>query len=913
MNFKTTILPLILLGVFLPNRLWATHNRAGEITYEQISDLSIRVTIVTYTRIRGAEVDRPQLGIYWGDGKLDSLRRVNGSIGQGEELANNVKKNIYIGEHTYPGPGTYTLLTLDPNRTAGILNVDPPNSVNVPFALQTTFTLLSTQFQGYNSSPQLLQPPIDYACLNERFIHNPNAFDPDGDSLAYELIVPLAGPDMEVPNYKFPNEISPGPENLIDLNEVTGDFIWNAPQRVGEYNIAIKIFEYREGVLINTTIRDMQIFVQDCNNQPPEIETSADLCVIAGDTVRIPVLVTDPNNAPPKINKVQLTALGGPFIQDISPAYMEGPAGYVDQPLRATFVWPTLCDHVSNRDYTVVFRAVDNDLDTTGLANLKSVRIRVIAPAPQDLNIEPQSSGLLLSWEKPYACDLTFKDYFRGFSIWRKLNSATFSPDTCSPGLEGLGYTQIGFDVLTMENGRYVFLDQDLEKGKTYCYRIQAEFAQLSNGGYTFNRTPSLPSEEVCAQLVRDVPFILNVSVENTDPSQGEIFLRWTKPVGADLDTIAHPGPYAFDLLRADGIGGTNFSLVNRWTSPFLGSFKDTIWQDQNLNTTQAYTYKILFYTQGTSISYGESQPASSVFLQVVGKDKSNELTWTYHVPWSNYQYVVYKMQGQTFDSLTTVTGQSFIDQDDISNGENYCYVVRSLGTYGIVGFPPVLSNYSQVACAVPFDSIAPCPPQVSVENLCSQALPSTPADEFVNTLTWQVPLSGCDRERDFAAFRIYYAANKTSDFALVGEVPASGKAEFKHKPETGIAGCYAVTSVDSAGNESEFSVIQCVDNCPDFLLPNAFTPNGDGHNDLYIPITYRFITHIEMKIFNRWGGLVFETTDPQINWDGTGLNGGDLAEGVYYYTCRVFDTATSTNPDKTEELTGYIHLIRGE
>ena len=69
MNFKTTILPLILLGVFLPNRLWATHNRAGEITYEQISDLSIRVTIVTYTRIRGAEVDRPQLGIYWGDGK----------------------------------------------------------------------------------------------------------------------------------------------------------------------------------------------------------------------------------------------------------------------------------------------------------------------------------------------------------------------------------------------------------------------------------------------------------------------------------------------------------------------------------------------------------------------------------------------------------------------------------------------------------------------------------------------------------------------------------------------------------------------------------------------------------------------------------------------------------------------------
>ena len=896
-----------------PGRLWATHNRAGEITYEQIGDLTIRVTIVTYTRIQGAEVDRQQLGLYWGDGQVDSLPRINGPLARGEELLNNVKKNIYIGEHTYPGPATYTLVTLDPNRTAGILNVDPPNSVNVPFALETTFTLLSTQFQGYNSSPRLLQPPIDYACLSERFIHNPNAFDPDGDSLAYELIVPLQGPDMEVPNYKFPNEISPGPENQIDINEITGDFIWNAPQRVGEYNIAIKIYEYREGILINTTVRDMQIFVQDCNNQPPEIETITDLCVIAGDTVRIPVRVTDPNNANPNLDRVQLTALGGPFEQDLSPAYIEGPAGYVDQPLNATLVWPTLCDHVSNRDYTVVFRAVDDDLDTTGLANLKSVRIRVIAPAPQDLQIEPQSGGLLLSWEKPYACDLTIEDYFRGFSIWRKLNSATFAPDTCNPGLAGRGYTQIGYDVLTMDNGRYVFLDQDLEKGKTYCYRIQAEFARLSNGGYTFNRTPSLPSEEVCAQLVRDVPFILNVSVENTDPQQGQMYVRWTKPVATDLDTIIHPGPYTFELMRADGISGSNYSLVQRWSTPFLGSFRDTIWMDSSLNTTLPYTYKIVFYTGGNAMAFGESQPASSVYLSVTGKDKSNLLMWDFSVPWSNYQYVIYKQFGQTFDSLTTVSGRSYTDMDQIENGQDYCYVVKAQGTYGIPGFPPVLDNYSQIQCAVPFDSIAPCPPQVSVDNICSQALPSTPAEQFINTLTWQVPLSGCDRERDFASYRIYFAASKTGSFELVGEVSAAGKLEFKHKPESGIAGCYAVTSLDSAGNESEFSTIQCVDNCPDFLLPNTFTPNGDGHNDLYMPITYRFITRIEMRIFNRWGGLVFETTDPQINWDGTSTSGKTLAEGVYYYTCKVFDTATATNPDNSELLTGYIHLIRGD
>ena len=80
------------------------------------------------------------------------------------------------------------------------------------------------------------------------------------------------------------------------------------------------------------------------------------------------------------------------------------------------------------------------------------------------------------------------------------------------------------------------------------------------------------------------------------------------------------------------------------------------------------------------------------------------------------------------------------------------------------------------------------------------------------------------------------------------------------------------------------------MDNCPRYELPNAFTPNSDGDNDVFIPYPYCFIDRIEIQIFNRWGELVFQSMDPNINWDGTNQAGDDLPVGTYYYKCRVFE-----------------------
>ncbi|HLT94038.1 MAG TPA: hypothetical protein VKZ56_05725, partial [Membranihabitans sp.] len=178
------VLVMVLISTHL---LLATHNRAGEITYEQIGDLTIRITITTYTKT-SSHVDRDSLIVYWGDGTVETIARTNG---KGVPLGNDIKKNIYIKEHTYPGRGTYTIGMTDPNRIGGILNVNYPNSIRVKFHIATTFTFLNPQFQGENNSAILLQPPMDVGCVGKTFVHNPNAFDPDGDSLAYEWVIPL--------------------------------------------------------------------------------------------------------------------------------------------------------------------------------------------------------------------------------------------------------------------------------------------------------------------------------------------------------------------------------------------------------------------------------------------------------------------------------------------------------------------------------------------------------------------------------------------------------------------------------------------------------------------------------------------------------------------------------------------------
>ncbi len=889
--------------------IWATHNRAGEINIEQIGDLTIRATITTYTKTSSVQADRDSLTFIWGDGTESTVIRSNGN-GNGTPLENDVKFNIYVAEHTYPGIGTYVIAMEDPNRNGGVLNVNFPNSDNIPFYIQTEYSFFNPQFQGRNNTPRLLQPPVDIGFVGQPFIHNPNAFDQEGDSLAYELTVPLQTVGTEVPNYQFPDQIGAGPDNILELDPVTGDLTWDAPQQAGEYNIAILIKEFREGVLISTTTRDMQIRIEPDNNQPPVITTIDEICVVAGETISFDISATDPDVG----DRLKLTALGGPFEFDFAPAIFEASPFFVNQPAQGRFEWTPPCEAISDQYYSVVFKAEDDffkELDTFGLADLKTVRIKVVGPAPEDVQIEVSETAVFIDWENPYFCENVANDYFQGFSIWRREGSNQFPVDTCETGLNGKGYTRIAFDWKGIENGRYAYTDDTVEKGRNYCYRILAEFAQQSAGGNPFNFVESLASREVCIQLDKDIPFMTKVSVQSTDANSGAILVEWTKPFADDLDTLANLGPYRYELQRDAGNG---FSTIADFSSPFFATANDTTFLDTNLNTqAQAYTYRVNFYVNNDTEPLGTTSTAQSIFLNIASTDRKNILTWAENVPWDNFEYTIYRKDDSTgiFDSIGITNAQPYEDLG-LDNEQEYCYYIRTTGTYGIEGVPEPLLNLSQESCGVPIDTVPPCPPVLEVSNDCPIATDQTLAEAISNFLSWTNPNETCGDEAA-TGYNVYYTPREGGDFEIIETLTAAELTNLEHQPSfTNAAGCYAVTAFDNKGNESLLSNIVCVDNCPIYTLPNVFTPNGDGANELFVPISNRYVESINLQIFNRWGGLVYETTDPNIGWDGTDLNGNALDEGVYFYACDVFENRLAGTQQISEQLSGYVHIVRG-
>lgn len=237
--------------------LLATHNRTGYIRYEQTGPLTVKAEIITYTRASSLPADRDRLTFNWGDNTVEELLRANDG---GQNLEEDFQYNIYSGTHTYASAGEYILSMTDPNRNSGILNINPPNSQQIPFHLQATIKLVDTN-GGLNKSPTILSPPLDLIYSGQLFTYNPNLFDVDGDSTAYELITPLQGINEPVPNYFQPNEIGPSGNSMFSLNELTGDLVWDTPEIVGIYNIAIRIKSYRNEELIDQFVLDMELTV----------------------------------------------------------------------------------------------------------------------------------------------------------------------------------------------------------------------------------------------------------------------------------------------------------------------------------------------------------------------------------------------------------------------------------------------------------------------------------------------------------------------------------------------------------------------------------------------------------------------------------------------------------------------------
>lgn len=177
-----------------------------------------------------------------------------------------IQQYIYSGVYTFPleCPDwiiSYTLCC----RNNAITNLQSPGNYNIYAEAR-----LNNTNNFCNNSPIFTTRPVPFVCGNQLFNYNHGAVDIDGDSLVYRLINPKDGPTANIPHRPSFSATNPlTTTGGFNFNTSTGQMTFT-PSANQQAVVTVIVEEYRNGVLIGSTIRDMQLVViGNCNNNPP--------------------------------------------------------------------------------------------------------------------------------------------------------------------------------------------------------------------------------------------------------------------------------------------------------------------------------------------------------------------------------------------------------------------------------------------------------------------------------------------------------------------------------------------------------------------------------------------------------------------------------------------------------------------
>ena len=298
------LLLFILLFIGLNKVAIAAHLKGGWIQYEYLGSgdstnttSTYRITVRQYLLCSSGknQIDqRIYLGIFdGGDNSLvkyvaiDSVN--NGSIMLQKEYINpciNPKPTVcylinkYVTVVTLPNNSAgYTLAVQRCCRIPGIVNIDNSGNVGITYSNKIPGTINGVNYWN-NSSPNFVQKDTVLVCYSSPFTFDFSATDPDiGDSLAYVFCNGLTGATAQAPGPSDPanppyisvpynTPLYDGGYPLgtsVKIDPVTGVISGIAPDVPGEYVVAVCALEFRKGVLIGSTKKEIHITVGNCS------------------------------------------------------------------------------------------------------------------------------------------------------------------------------------------------------------------------------------------------------------------------------------------------------------------------------------------------------------------------------------------------------------------------------------------------------------------------------------------------------------------------------------------------------------------------------------------------------------------------------------------------------------------------
>jgi len=400
----------------------------------------------------------------------------------------------------------------------------------------------------------------------------------------------------------------------------------------------------------------------------------------------------------------------------------------------------------------------------------------------------------------------------------------------------------------------------------------------------TVNPTPTVTASAVSSSICSGTSTMLNANGANT--------YTWSPSAGLNPSTgssvSADPGTSATYTVTgtSNGCSDTASVAVTVVITPTI-----TV-ASVGGDSLCSGNSKVLSASGATSYVWSTSQTSSSISVS----------------PTINTTYTVVGYNGACPDSLEVTVDlyapfQVGITNDTLCSGRTANITAMASGgsaPYTYLWSNGLGTNASASIVVTPGASTYSC----NVSNACGQTFPATvvvdgavtPNAHFTTTPD-TIPggqLVGFLNSNSAATSWIWTMGDDTP--------PINGDSSIVYQYDQ--PGTYWIKLVVSNGFCTD-TAIESIFVTQGVFIPNVFTPNGDGQNDVF-HVTVGGMKQYYIEILNRWGERIFQADSPDIDWDGTSSGGIQESDGNYYYLIKMMDFT-----NKSYQYKGYIQLIR--
>ncbi len=374
----------------------ATHISGADITYKWISGNTYQLSLTLYRDCAGIAAPATAAVTY---SSVSCNRNLTVNLtkvpGTGQEISHTcstavttcrggtlagIQKYEYVGNVTLPANCSdwiFGYAICCRNCAITTLSYSPNNCNGVPGTyVEAT---LNNLVVPNNSAPIFTNIPVAFFCMGQTFHYNHGAYDTDGDSLVYSFVTPRSAANTYVtfkPGYSASNPISSSPAITLDNS---GDIaITPTSLEVGVMTILVK--EYRNGILIGSVLRDMEVYTQSCSNVLPTASgvngtTNFDIIACPGRPLSFTINTGDGNTSQTVLISCISIIPGSTFTSTTG----QFPIG--------TFSWTPTMAQARSQPYSIIVTVQDNNCPFTGFQTYSyTIKVPPLSATLQTVN-----------------------------------------------------------------------------------------------------------------------------------------------------------------------------------------------------------------------------------------------------------------------------------------------------------------------------------------------------------------------------------------------------------------------------------------------------------------------------------------------------------------------------------------------